>query len=118
MVYHEACALCGDYAVEEHFCHQHFRGRDCDFAWVVDSVSPYGEPRLIGFCLFWSDCAHKLPVSDIFHPFCWYFVLEYKLNSVGGIFILPPMLFANCPNLMANVRLHACLYFVLLINCL
>jgi hypothetical protein len=33
-------------------------------------------------------------------------------------FILPLMPFAKLPNLLADERLHAYLYFVLLINCL
>jgi hypothetical protein len=57
------------------------------------------------------------PCTRIAH-ICWYFVLEYKFNGVGGIFILPPMPLANLPNSLADERLHASLYFVLLINCL
>ena len=45
-------------------------------------------------------------------------MLVYKLDSVGGIFILPPMSFATHPNLLAGERIHAFLYFMLLINCL
>ena len=45
---------------------------------------------------------------------CW------NINSIVlvGFFILPPMPFANLPNSLADERLHASLYFVLLINCL
>ena len=77
---HEARILCGDHTVEEHFGHQHFCGQGGYFAGVVDSV-----PHLVGFCLFWSDCAYKLPVCDVFHAFCGYLVLEDKLNSVGRV---------------------------------
>jgi hypothetical protein len=35
-----------------------------------------------------------------------------------GFFILPPMQFANCPNLLDDDRLNAYLCFVLLIDCL
>jgi hypothetical protein len=45
---------------------------------------------------------------------CW------NINSIVfvGFFIQPLMSFANHPNSLADERLHACLYFVLLNNCL
>jgi hypothetical protein len=82
---HESCTLCGDHTAEKHFGHQHFCGWGGYFAWVVDSVTPYRELHLVGFCLFWSDSAYKLPVCDVFYAVCWYLVLEDKLNSVGRV---------------------------------
>ncbi len=66
---HEVRTLCGDHTVEEHFDHQYFHSRGGYFAGAVDSVSPCSEWHLIGFRLFWSDCANKLPVFDVFHAF-------------------------------------------------
>ena len=45
---------------------------------------------------------------------CW----NINLMVLVGFFIRPPMPFANHPNLLADERLRASLYFVLLINCL
>ncbi len=62
---HELRTLCRDHTGEKHFNHQHFCGQGGHFAWVVDSVTPYRESHLVGFCLFWSDPAYKLPICDI-----------------------------------------------------
>ncbi len=55
-------------------------------AGVVDPVSPYNELCSIGFSFFWSYRAHEFSICDVFHPIQWNFVLEYKLDGVGGIF--------------------------------
>jgi hypothetical protein len=110
--------LCGDDTVEKHFGHQHFCGQGGYFAGVVDSVTPYHESHLVGFCLFWSDRAYELPIRDVFMwsagTSCW------KINSIVlvGFFMQPPMPFANCPNLLAAERLHAFLCFELFISCM
>jgi hypothetical protein len=59
------------------------------FAGVVDSVSACRESHLVGFCLFGSDRAYKLPVRDIFPAVCRYLVLGDELDSVGGVFDAP-----------------------------
>jgi hypothetical protein len=108
--------LCGDDTVEKHFGHQHFCCQGGYFAGVVDSVTPYHESHLVGFYLFWSDHAYKLPIRDVFMrsagTSCW------KINSIVlvGFFMQPPMPFANCPNLLAAERLHAFLCFELFIS--
>ena len=53
---------------------------------ILSPPTVSSEQCSIGFGLFWSYRAHELPICDVFHLFCWYFVLEYKLDSVGGIF--------------------------------
>ena len=103
---HEACAFCGD------------GGGGGNFSRIVDSVSSDSELCLIGFSLFGSYCAHKLPVHNVSLLLFWYLVLVNELVVLVGFFILLPMPFANHPNLLANERLHAFLYFVLLTNCL
>ncbi len=50
------------------------------------SLSLLFDAKTIGFFLFWSHRAHKLPIDDVFHPFCRYIMLEYELDGVGGIF--------------------------------
>jgi hypothetical protein len=104
--------------VEEHLGDEHFCGWGGNFAWVVDPVATYCEPCLIGFGLFGSYCANKLPVGNVPFLLVWYLVLVYEFDGVGGVLDPASMPFANWPKLLANKRLHACLYFVLLINCL
>ncbi len=108
---HEAHTLRGDHTVEEHFGQQHFCGWGGYFAGVVDSVSSYHKSYLVRFCLFWSGCANKLPVCDVFHEFCRYLVWEDKLNSVGRFFMRPLMPFANRPNSLADERLHVFVFW-------
>jgi hypothetical protein len=115
---HELCTLCGDHTVEEHFGHQHLCGQGRYFAEVVDSVSSYRESHLVGFCLFWSDRAYKLPVCDVFHAFCWYLVLEDKLNGVDRVLYLTSNAICQSSNFLADEKLHVFLYFGLLISCL
>ncbi len=115
---HELHTLCGDDTIELHFSHQHFNIWGGYLAGVVDSVTPYCESHLVWFCLFGSDRAYKLPVCNVVHAVCQYLLLEDELNSVGRVFMHPPMPFANCPNLLAAVRLHSFLYSGLFISCL
>ncbi len=83
----ESHTLCGDDTVEKYFSHQYFCGWGGYFARVVDSVTPYHELHLVGFCLFGSHRAYNLPVCDVFYAVCWYHVLEDKLNCVGRLFL-------------------------------
>jgi hypothetical protein len=82
---HELRTLRGDDTIGKHFGHPHFCGWGVYFAWVVDSVTPYCESHLVGFCLLGSDQAYELPIPDIFHAVSWYLVLEDELNSVGRV---------------------------------
>jgi hypothetical protein len=56
---------------------------DFELSWYL--FFQHRESHLVGFCIFESDCAYKLPISDIFHAFCRCLVLEDKLNSVGRV---------------------------------
>ncbi len=86
---HELHTLHGDDTIELYFSHQYFCGQGGNFAGVVDSVTPYRETHLVGFCLFGSDQAYKLPVRDIFHAVSVYLVLEDELDSVGRVLYAP-----------------------------
>jgi hypothetical protein len=83
---HELRTLCGDDTVEKHFGHQHLCGWGGYFARIVDSVTPYCESHLVGFCLFiGSDRAYELFVCDVFYAVCRCLVLEDKLNNAGRV---------------------------------
>ena len=45
----------------------------------------YCESYFVGLFFFWWHCAHELSVSYIFHPLCWYLVLEYELGRVCSL---------------------------------
>ncbi len=82
---HEVCAFCRDDSVEEHLSHQHFRSDGGYFARIVDPVYSNSESSLIGFSLFGSYYAHKLPIHYVSLAFFWDLMLINKLNGVGGV---------------------------------
>ncbi len=94
---HESCILHGDDTIENHIDHWQFFGRGGYFAMVVDSVDAYCESHLVGFCLFGSDQAYKLPVCDVCPAVCRYLVLGDELDSVGGVFDAPSNVICQSP---------------------